>query len=67
MTQRARKLAGVFLLIGLLVAYPLLAVMVFELWIDGLPAWPVLAYFTVAGLGWALPAGLVIRWMARPD
>jgi len=24
-------------------------------------------YYIVAGLGWVLPAMLLIRWMARPD
>ncbi|MHA1133725.1 MAG: DUF2842 domain-containing protein [Alphaproteobacteria bacterium] len=25
------------------------------------------AYFLVAGLLWVIPAGLLIRWMQRPD
>lgn len=24
-------------------------------------------YFFVAGLAWVIPAGLLIRWMQRPD
>jgi hypothetical protein len=24
-------------------------------------------YYVVAGLGWVLPAMLLIKWMARPD
>ena len=24
-------------------------------------------YFFVAGLAWVLPAGLLVRWMQRPD
>jgi hypothetical protein len=24
-------------------------------------------YFFVAGLAWTIPAGLLIRWMQRPD
>ena len=31
------------------------------------PAWAQFAYFLVAGLLWVLPAGLLIRWMQRPD
>jgi Protein of unknown function (DUF2842) len=26
-----------------------------------------LAYFVTAGLAWIIPAGLLIRWMQRPD
>jgi hypothetical protein len=26
-----------------------------------------LAYFVIAGLAWVIPAGLLIRWMQRPD
>jgi hypothetical protein len=26
-----------------------------------------IGYFIVAGMGWCLPAGLIIRWMAKPD
>jgi len=25
------------------------------------------AYFVTAGLAWVIPAGLLIRWMQRPD
>jgi len=24
-------------------------------------------YYVVAGLGWVLPAMLLVKWMARPD
>jgi hypothetical protein len=26
-----------------------------------------LAFFIVAGLAWVVPAGVLIRWMQRPD
>jgi uncharacterized membrane protein len=31
------------------------------------PHWAQLAYFLIAGLLWVLPAGLLIRWMQRPE
>jgi hypothetical protein len=31
------------------------------------PQWVQLAYFVTAGLAWVIPAGLLIRWMQRPD
>jgi hypothetical protein len=24
-------------------------------------------YYVIAGLGWVIPAGLLIKWMQRPD
>jgi hypothetical protein len=30
-------------------------------------AWAQFAYFLAAGLLWVIPAGLLIRWMQRPD
>ena len=32
--------------------------------INGLVA---VIYYVVAGLGWVLPAMLLVRWMTRPD
>jgi hypothetical protein len=31
------------------------------------PQWVQFAYFVTAGLAWVIPAGLLIRWMQRPD
>lgn len=71
MNQRSRKFAGVWLLLALLIVYPIAATLLYtEVLIKGLgglSTFVELAYFVVAGLGWALPAGLVIKWMARPD
>ena len=65
--QRNRKLAGVFLMIGLLIIYPAFAVIFYENLLAGLNIWILLIYFAIAGLAWAIPAGLLIKWMARPD
>ena len=71
MKQRTRKFAGVWLLLALLVIYPVAATLlyteVFNKRLGGLSNWLELVYFVIAGLGWALPAGMVIKWMARPD
>ena len=29
--------------------------------------WTELAYYVVAGMLWVLPAGWLIKWMAKPD
>lgn len=67
MTQRNRKLLGTLAMIALLIIYPMLASALYERWLTGQPTWLLLAYFAIAGLGWAVPAGLLIKWMARPD
>lgn len=67
MTQRSRKFVGVFLLLGTLVAYPILAVLLYEQLPSATPTWLLLIYFAIAGLGWVFPAGVIIKWMARPN
>lgn len=66
MTQSTRKLIGTVLLLVLLVAYPLAGMWVYVTFLGAAPWWGAILYALVAGLGWALPAGAVIRWMARP-
>lgn len=67
MIQRNRKLTGLFLMLGLLIIYPALATLLYEKLFSNSPTWLVLLYFAIAGLAWALPAGALIKWMARPD
>jgi Protein of unknown function (DUF2842) len=75
MKQRARKFAGIWLILGLLVVYPILATLIYTEGLDvflakangTLANWITLAYFIIAGLGWAFPAGVIIKWMAKPD
>jgi hypothetical protein len=67
MTQSNRKLVGVVLTLIVLVAYVGLATTLYVAFLTGLPSWLLLIYFAVAGLGWAIPVGLIIRWMARPE
>jgi len=67
MTQRHRKFAGVLLTLLVLLVYVGLATAIYVTFLTGLDQWLLLAYFAIAGLGWAIPVGLIIRWMARPD
>ena len=66
MTASRRKLLGTVLLIALVVAYPLAAMMVYVSAVPAAPWWGAILYALIAGLGWALPAAMIIRWMARP-
>ena len=67
MQQRQRKLIGTIVLLLFLAAYAL-AIMAFSAGriMDAALAAQFI-YFLIAGLAWVLPAGLLIRWMVRPD
>ncbi|HHB83050.1 MAG TPA: DUF2842 domain-containing protein [Devosia sp.] len=67
MKQRARKFVGIWIILFLLIAYPLGIAVIYAEFLTGLPTLGALGFFIVAGLAWAFPAGLVIKWMARPD
>lgn len=67
MTQRTRKLVGTLLLVVMLLGYFLLAMVATA---AVLPDKPILVQtigYALAGFAWVVPAGLLIRWMARPD
>jgi hypothetical protein len=67
MQARTRKLIGtVVFLVGLAI-YATLAAMIGSGRIALAPQWVQLAFFVTAGLAWVIPAGLLIRWMQRPD
>lgn len=67
MTVRTRKLIGTIGLFVLVTVWALLA-MVFAQFAFSSPnaiaAW---IFYVVAGMGWALPAMPLIRWMSRPN
>ena len=67
MTQRNRKLIGVFLILGSIVAWLSIFTSVYLAFPPGLPIWVLMPYFVVAGMGWLYPAMWIIRWMAKPD
>lgn len=68
MTQRTRKFIGTILLIVLITVYSLFALGVAGiLQIRQVNGFVEFAYYVIAGLLWVLPAGLLIKWMARPD
>jgi hypothetical protein len=66
MVQRTRKLLGTVVLLVFLCLYALL-VMALSV---KLPTWGVAGrtlYYAAAGLLWVIPAGLLVKWMQRPD
>lgn len=65
MNMRTRKLVGTVALLLLIAVYALLAMFAAVL-VTGNKA-AELAYFIVAGLGWVIPAAVLVKWMQRPD
>ncbi len=67
MSVRTRKLVGTVVLLVFLVLYAWVAVAIGSGRITEAHSLVQLAYFLVAGLLWVIPAGILIRWMQRPD
>jgi len=67
MTVKTRKLIGTVVLLVFLAAYALAVASIGAGRITTASPLVQLAYFVVAGLAWVVPAGLLIRWMQRPD
>jgi hypothetical protein len=67
MTTRTRKLVGTILLLAFLVLYALAAMLAAVVLQVRASPFVELVYYVVAGLAWVVPAGLLIRWMARPE
>jgi hypothetical protein len=67
MSARTRKLIGTIVLVIFLGAYAWAAVVIGAGRISHAPPCVQFAYFLTAGLLWVLPAGVLIRWMQRPD
>jgi len=67
MSIRIRKLVGTIALLILVVSWSLLAMALAQSALTDINGWVATLYYVVAGLGWVLPAMLLIRWMVRPD
>jgi hypothetical protein len=67
MTARTRKLIGTIVFLLGLAIYATLAAMIGSGRIALAPGRVQFAFFVTAGLAWVIPAGLLIRWMQRPD
>jgi len=67
MRQRIRSLLGTIFIIVLTIAYPVAVAILLGGWLASLPAWGSIPLFAVLGALWCIPAGIAIKWMARPD
>lgn len=66
MPRRLRSLLGTIVLILLVVTWAFLAMVLAEGPVTRAPGLWQAVYYVVAGLGWVIPAGAVIWWMAQP-
>ena len=67
MQVRTRKLIGTIVLLLSLAVYATAAAVIGAGRIALAPQWVQFAFFLTTGLLWIIPAGLLIRWMQRPD
>jgi peptidoglycan/LPS O-acetylase OafA/YrhL len=68
MTPRTRKLAGTIALIAMITIYAFIALAVaVVLQVSNTSKIGELAFYVIAGLLWVLPAGVLIKWMQKPD
>ena len=67
MNQRKRKLAGTVLLLVFLSVYALLAMATAIVLQVNASKTVELAYYVIAGLAWVIPAGIIVKWMQRPN
>jgi hypothetical protein len=67
MTIRTRKLIGAFGLLLLVTLWSLVAMALAQSVLTDINGFVAAIYYVVAGLGWVLPAMLLVKWMARPD
>ena len=67
MRIRTRKLIGAFGLLALVTVWSLVAMTLAQSALTNINGWIAAIYYVVAGLGWVLPAMLLVKWMARPD
>ncbi|OYX83948.1 MAG: hypothetical protein B7Y75_04915 [Azorhizobium sp. 35-67-5] len=67
MRQRVRKLIGTVLMLVLVVVWALGAMALAQGRVTDLPwGWQTVSYVLLGTL-WVIPAGLLIRWMEKPD
>jgi hypothetical protein len=67
MHVRRRKLIGTIVLLLFLAGYATAAAVIGSGRIRLAPQWVQFTFFLTTGLLWVIPAGLLIRWMQRPD
>jgi hypothetical protein len=65
--RTVRKLIGAVVLVVFVLVYALVAMTIGAAKLPGTSLLVQTLYFAIAGLIWVIPAGLIIKWMQRPD
>ncbi len=67
MTIRTRKLIGAFGLLVLVAVWSLFAMALAQSVLTDINGFVAAIYYVVAGVGWMVPAMVLVKWMSRPD
>lgn len=67
MRSRTRKLIGTILMLLLVLIYFPIAVEISSAWLIEASGPVQLFGYLFAGFAWIVPAGVLIKWMSRPD
>lgn len=68
MTSSTRKLIGTILLLVVIFVYFLLAIALGPaVLVPGTPWYGQLVFYAIAGMGWAIPGAVIVKWMAKTD
>jgi hypothetical protein len=66
MTIRVRKLIGTIALFALVAAWSFVAMALAQSVLTDINGFVAVMYYVVAGLGWVVPAMLLVKWMGGP-
>ncbi|MGX1097671.1 DUF2842 domain-containing protein [Amorphus sp. MBR-141] len=67
MSQNIRKLIGTAVMAVFVIVYALFAMLLGATFVSSSSTLVQTIFYGIAGLAWVIPAGLLIRWMAKPD
>lgn len=67
MSASLRKLIATILLLVFIITYALVVMVLANTMLPPNSKWTELVFYAVAGLLWVLPAGVIVKWMHKPD
>jgi hypothetical protein len=67
MPIRLRKFIGMIALVVLVIVYAFVAMVIAQLKLPEASRLIQMIYFVVVGLAWVIPAGIIIKWMQKPE
>jgi hypothetical protein len=67
MPIRLRKFIGMIALVVLVIVYAFTAMVIAQLKLPDAHRAVQMIYYVVVGLAWVIPAGVIIKWMQKPQ